>query len=692
MMQQRLIILLSIFFLMTCGDSSSNAPTASENIQAPSVEDIALSIDEDVTKKITLTGSDPQGRALGYSIVAQPKYGTIVMNNSIATYTPNQDYNGNDTFTYQATNQVIESDIGTVSLSISPVADPPTVHDVSVEINEDGIINIALQCKDPDAEQSFTYAIVDNPTNGSVTINGATATYTSNLNWSGTDTFTYKSNDGTFDSNTGTVTTVIAAVDDDPNTVDIVVTTDEDTPIDITLSAEEYDGDSYSFSVVSETTNGTLSLNGSVATYTPNLNWYGTDSFTFQALDDRSIMNIATATIAVNPVNDAPNSEPITVELIEDNGGNGIWSGLYVFSDVEGDVITCSIDPSTANPGINAGFRFQLKDSWFLDIDPIGDYAGTHVYTYTASDGIDTSTSTITVIVTAHNEPQIEDISVFRNIEDIDPNTAITLEIDLSSHVTSSEVPLSDLTYNIGGWDFTSSITGSLLTIEIPAGYQGSKQTNWYVNDGIENSENAFIECIVDCPGVKPSIISDITLTIPTNTSTQIDFADYVSNPSNLDLTYGGAQGDNVLGWGFPYTIEGSILTITPETDWIGFDNANWVVRQSCWSTGIELISLINITVECAGEKPSIISDITLTIPKNTSTQIDLADSVTNPSNLDLTYALLGWGFPYTIEGSVLTITPPTDFTGFDNTNWVVRDDCWSTGNELISLINITVE
>lgn len=575
---------------MTCGDSSSNAPTASENIQAPSVEDIALSIDEDVTKKITLTGSDPQGRALGYSIVAQPKYGTIVMNNSIATYTPNQDYNGNDLFTYQATNQVIESDAGTVSLSISPVADPPTVEDISIEINEDGIINIALQCKDPDAEQSFTYAIVDNPTNGSVTINGATATYTSNLNWSGTDTFTYKSNDGTFDSNTGTVTTVIAAVDDDPNTVDIVVTTDEDTPIDITLSAEEYDGDSYSFSVVSSTTNGTLSLNGSVATYTPNLNWYGTDSFTFQALDDRSIMNIATATITVNPVNDAPNSEPITVELDEDNGGNGTWSKQFRFGDVDGDVVTYSIDPTTTNPGINASWRFYLSYAWLLDIDPIGDYNGTHVYTYSATDGIDTSTSTITVVVNyTWDAPEVENIS---KVFDSNPSTATTLEVDLSSHVTYSEVPLSDLTYSLNGWNFASSITDSLLTIQLPAGYKGSNQTNWYVNDGTGDSNYALINVTVTCPGEKPSITSEINLTIPKNASTQVDFADYVSNPSNLDLTY------LILGWTLPYTIDGSVITITPPTDWTGFDNTNWVVRNDCWNTGNDIISLINITVE----------------------------------------------------------------------------------------------
>lgn len=590
MIQKRLTVLLSIFFLMTCGDSGSSAPTASENIQAPSVENITISMDEDIPKKIILNGSDPQGRALGYSIVGQPKYGTIVMNNSIATYTPNQDYNGNDTFTYQATNQVIESDTGTVSLSISPVADPPTVEDISIEIDEDGIINIALQCKDPDAEQSFTYSIVDNPTNGSVSINGATATYIPSLNWNGTDTFTYKSNDGTFDSNVGTVTTTIQAVDEDPNTIDIFVATDEDAPIDITLSAEEYDGDSYSFSVVSSTTNGTLSLNGDVATYTPNLNWYGTDIFTFQALDDRSITNIATATITVNPVNDAPNIEPITVEIDEDNGGNGTWSGIYNFGDVEGDVITYSIDSSTAHPEILASFRFFLSHTWWLDIDPSEDYFGTHEYTYTASDGMDTSTSTITLTVNnIYDAPRVENISL-----EADKGTASTLEVDLSSHVTFSEVPLSDLTYSISGWNLTSTITDSLLTIQIPSDFSGTDNTNWYVDDGTGESNYALIDITVDCPGEKPSL-TDITLTIPKNTSTQIDFADYVTNPSDLDLTY------VILGWTLPYTIDGSVITITPPTDWTGFDNTNWVIRDGCWNIENEessMIGLLNITVE----------------------------------------------------------------------------------------------
>ena len=37
--------------------------------------------------------------------------------------------------------------------------------------------------------------------NGTVTINGSTATYEPTQDWNGTDTFTYLANDGTEDSN-----------------------------------------------------------------------------------------------------------------------------------------------------------------------------------------------------------------------------------------------------------------------------------------------------------------------------------------------------------------------------------------------------------------------------------------------------------------------------------------------------------
>ena len=52
----------------------------------------------------------------------------------------------------------------------------------------------------------LTFSIVTQPTIGTVTISGKMATYTPNENADGTDTFTYKANDGVADSNTATAT------------------------------------------------------------------------------------------------------------------------------------------------------------------------------------------------------------------------------------------------------------------------------------------------------------------------------------------------------------------------------------------------------------------------------------------------------------------------------------------------------
>ena len=214
---------------------------------------------------------------------------------------------------------------------------PPVANDMSASTGEDTPINITLAGSDPEGE-SLTYTILE-VNNATVTLNGNVANYTPNVNFNGTDTFTYYVNDGISDSNIATVTMTVSAEDDDPNTQNAAATTDEDVAVELQLTAEEYDGDNYSIGIISQPSNGSVTLDGANATYTPNQDYNGTDSFTFEATDDTGrVMNVGTATITINPVNDAPVLTTTSVSVSVDEEQS--VSFTIDATDVDGDQLT----------------------------------------------------------------------------------------------------------------------------------------------------------------------------------------------------------------------------------------------------------------------------------------------------------------------------------------------------------------
>ena len=167
------------------------------------------------------------------------------------------------------------------------------------QLLEDTSVEMTLTGSDID-EDSLTFSIGE-ATNGTVSLDGAVATYTPNANFNGTDSFTYTANDGTTDSAEATITVTVSAVNDIPTVADVAVSTTEDTAVEITLTGSDIDEDSLTFSI-GEATNGTVSLDGAVATYTPNANFNGTDSFTYTANDGTTDSAEATITVTVTAV------------------------------------------------------------------------------------------------------------------------------------------------------------------------------------------------------------------------------------------------------------------------------------------------------------------------------------------------------------------------------------------------------
>jgi VCBS repeat-containing protein len=298
-------------------------------------DDASYSVNEDNTLTVAAPGvlgndSDPEGDTLTAVLDSGPSHGTLTLNpDGSFTYTPAENFFGTDYFTYQAYDGVDYSNVATVTITVSSVNDAPvaqndsytTAEDTSLVISAPGVLG-----NDSDVDgDTLTAVLVSGPSHGTLTLNSdGSFTYTPEENFCGEDSFTYKAYDGELYSNVATVTITVTCVNDAPVAEDDSYTTDEDTPLVVPAPGvlgndSDVDGDTLTAVLVSGPSHGTLTLNSDGSfTYTPAENFFGTDSFTYQAYDGVDYSNVATVTITVSSVNDAPVAQNDSYTTAED--------------------------------------------------------------------------------------------------------------------------------------------------------------------------------------------------------------------------------------------------------------------------------------------------------------------------------------------------------------------------------------
>lgn len=237
------------------------------------------------------------------------------------SYLPLADFNGSDSFTYEADDGALQSATITVDITINPVNDAPVANDDAFMTDEDIPLNTApasVLDNDTDVELTpLTAVLISGPANAqSFTLNtDGTFSYSPQLNFNGLDSFTYRASDGDLNSNTATVSITVNAVQDPPLAVDDTAATDEDSPttINVTLNDLEFDGEAITVVATGGSPTGTVMINGNSIDYDPNGQFESlpaggtdTDTFTYTIQDTPGDMSAATVTVTINGVNDDP--------------------------------------------------------------------------------------------------------------------------------------------------------------------------------------------------------------------------------------------------------------------------------------------------------------------------------------------------------------------------------------------------
>lgn len=241
--------------------------------------------------------SDFDGDALTARRMTTTAHGTLNLNpDGSFTYAPQAGFSGVDTFTYQANDGKLDSNIATVTITVNKINHAPQITSTAVTTaTATHAYGYPVTATDPDAGDTLTYSLGDHPTGMSIDKATGLIQWTPTTEQNGTHNVTVTVNDsgGLSQIQTFTVTVILATP---PNRAPLA----QDEPFTTAGIAflqaapgvlgndSDPDGDMIIALLVSGPANGIVNLNpdGSF-TYTPNAGFVGTDSFTYKASDGK---------------------------------------------------------------------------------------------------------------------------------------------------------------------------------------------------------------------------------------------------------------------------------------------------------------------------------------------------------------------------------------------------------------------
>ncbi len=648
----------------------------------PVVVEDTPTVDEDTPTVIMVTANDSDLEdgnlsPCAVSIISQPTNGTLVLGTTPPcnlTYTPNPDYSGPDSFVYEVCDFSNGCGTAAVNITVAPANDAPVAVDDDATTDEDMEVNIPASANDSDIDDGLnltSLTVLTVPANGSAAANpDGTIDYEPNPDFCGSDSFSYQICDMGGLCATANISVTVNCINDIPVAVNDSETTLENEPIvvdvlDNDTDAEDATLDPCNVTILVNPANGTVVLGAAPdceATYTPNLDYNGTDSFQYQVCDSNNACATAVASIVIQAV-DPPFASEDDMATVDEDGS------------VVVDVLTNDIDPANpvtldpcavtiAVPPTTGTVSFGPAPDCELTYTPDPNFDEADSFVYQICFNTDCDQATVIVEVTPINDPIVPGDDSANTMED----TPVTIPVlandsdpdgnlDPSTLVLATTPPNGEAVINVDG----------TITYTPDSDFSGTDSFNYTICDDAGSCDQATVTIVVSPVNDAPVAEND---NAGTSDVTPI-VIDVLANDSDADgniepcvtIATPPASGSVVVG-----PVPGCEVTYSPTQ---GFAGTDTFVYEVCDNQGLCATAIVSVVVSISDFITA--SDDTESTDEDVATDIailanDVSSSAIDPCAVTITTPPANGTVTFgAAPMCMLNYAPNADFNGTDS-------------------------
>ncbi len=675
----------------TAKDPSGESVSQTVNFTVTPVADIEAdktTVVEDTPTIIKVLGNDTfegDDKVVSLDTNNGPANGTVSVNpDGSVTYTPNDNYHGEDTFTYIVTSGGV-SESAIVEVNVTPVNDAPVAKDDIATTQEDIAVTIDVLPNDTDVDgDKLSIESVSVPKEqGTVEVVDGKLVFTPAENFNGDAEITYTVTDGAL-TDQATVKVTVNAVNDTPvvesNIADQTLAEDF-MPYTIDLNTAFSDVDNVegelTFSVSGNSNIQVAIVNG-IATITPTADWNGSETLTFTATDPSGESVSQPVNFTVAPVADIVADKATVVEdtsTVIKVLGNDTFEG-------DGKVVSLDTNNGPANGTVS------VNPDGSVTYTPNDNYHGTDSFTYIVTSGGVSESTTVRVDVTPVNDAPVakDDTAI------TDEDTPVTIDV-LPNDTDVDGDKLSIQSATVPEAQGKVEIVDGKLVFTPAENFNGHAEIIYTVTDG-ELTDEAKVTVTVnpvnDVPTIKVDAVESITEDA-VNTDTVVATLTVRDTDTPEDqLTVSLENNSN----GYFVLVGNEVKLTQVGVDAVNNDELNLKdltisasVSDGVNPTASDSDSLVVNRVNDAPTVENAIADQVLSEDFDTYT-IDL-NEVFKDSDSSLEFSVSGNdNIQISIVNGVATITPTADWNGSETLTFTATDP---SGESVSQTVDFTV-